>query len=124
MAGAAAVALLQLSHYGGAGDLFRAADGCGGLPSVARKAILRPLGPMAAPSEFPAALYRKYGRVDDSGNRTAAVGRLWTNPHVGGLLQVRLGRKWTVHSARLHGNVHRAFHALHRSGLSNRSKGT
>src|SRR5436190_15616006 len=124
MAGTAAVAVLQLPHHGRPGDVFRAADGSGGLSSVAGKVVSDTLGALAAHAEFSAPLHREHRGMDDSGNRPAAVGRLWPNPHVGGLLQVRLGWKWTVHSARLHGNVHRAFHALHHSGLSNRSKGT
>src|SRR6266700_4167166 len=124
MAGTAAATVLQLPHHGRPRDVFRAPDGSGGLSSVAGKVVSDTLGALAADVEFPAALHRKHGRLDDRGNRPAAVGCLRPDSHVRGLFQIRLSWERIVYSSGIYGNVQRSFHALHCSGLSNRSKGT
>src|SRR5713101_1530830 len=117
MARTAAATVLQLSHHGGVGDVFRSVDGHGRISSVARKTVSHPLGAVAIAFELPAALHRKHRRLDDSRNRSAAVGCLRLDSYVRRLFQICFGWKRIVYPSGLYGDVHRSFDSVHRSRL-------
>src|SRR5260370_673066 len=124
MAEYTASAVLQLPHHGRPGDLLRRPDGRRRIPALAGKALHGALGALADPAQLPAAVYCEHCRLDDCRDRSPALARLRTAPHVGGLLETHRRRHQPIHSAGFPWPVYRALYSLDRARLHHDSEGS
>ncbi len=119
-----APALLRLPHYGGPRNLLRRSDGRCSIPALARQTLHGSLGALAHPAQLPAAVYREYRRLDDCRDRSPAVARIRSAPHVRRLLETHRRQHEPVHAARFPWYVFRSLYPLDRDRLHHDSEGS